>query len=284
MLNTFRKYLARPYPLLLDKKLSAASILIISSIVTLTLLIFKPFGLHAVDNIFLFIGFGFCTFIPLFISYFVLPALFPRIYHRDKWTIRHELLGYVLALILISFLNFLFNNTIANDVLPRRSYLDFIFMTLAVGAFPILVLTTLNEKVSRYYNEKEAKKIDDQLNNVQKSKLESHNTIEIISNNKSDKPIIMEMSEFVMAQSVGNYVEINFVKNSLPIKKLMRMTLTDLQNQIGHENGVLRCHKSYIVSKSKVDRVEGNARSCMAVMDCGIKIPISRSFDRSILA
>lgn len=281
MVTILYSWLGRPYPLLVDKKIVLPIIGITSLVVFLILVIFRPFGLQEVESIAYLGGFGLCTFITLFIFYFIFPLVFVKFYDVEKWTVGRELVVYFLALTVIITVNYLYNSIVDLKETPDWSYFDFIFMTLAVGAFPMLLLTYITEKVARHKNIEDKNSIAEPSDSQNKK---GNSLITIVSKNKTEPHFQIDMECFISAQSTGNYVEIYYEGELDKVQNhLLRITLAELEKQIGNDEFLIRCHKSHIVNKSKVKSIEGNARSCSAIMSSGQEIPISRSFDRTLL-
>ena len=282
MINSVKSWFAKPYPLISDIRTELAIISITSMAVVLILVVFKPFGLHVVHNVTYLAGFGICTFVSLAIYFFLLPRIFPIFFNEDRWTIGRETSCIMSSLFLIAFTNYLYNTTIGVNIAPQWHFLQFVFMTIAVGVFPLLLMIYLTEKLAKRSHDNQASKINSKLTLKETEELDS--TIVLISNNKSDPKFEVKLDDFIVAQSTGNYVEISYQDESDEVQKhLLRITLTELQTQLGDDESFVRCHKSYIINRQKINKVEGNARSCIAIMDQELKIPISRTLDRSLL-
>ena len=282
-LNRIRTWFDRPYPRIHDNWVKLMLTCFIALVSFLILVIFKPFGLHQVEDITFFAGYGANAFIALFCHYFVLPKLLPRYFDYDQWTVGREYIFYISVLVMISILNYFYNSTIGLEISPQYGFLPFLFMTTAVGALPTLLMLYITERVAKRNNEEKAESANKQMMENQRVEQED-NLLTITSKNKSEQDLTIKSSHFLLAKSESNYVEIYCVEDQGVRKQLVRQTLSQLQSQLlGHTN-IIRCHKSYMINRSNVSKIEGNARSCVAIMNTGgLSVPISRTFDRSLL-
>lgn len=254
----------------------------ISIVAFLILAIFRPFGLHAVSSVTFLAGFGASCFIILFVYFFILPILFPKTFESDRWIVGKETLSYIGNLLGISVLNYFYNSTVGIEISQQFNLLEFIFMTVAVGALPVLLMIYITEKIAKSRNDEKASIINQGL--VSPNNATSSMRLRIVSQNKTEAPLDIEQNDFIMAKSSGNYIEIFMhYENNSSSKALLRLSLSELEAQLSDNSSFLRCHKSYLINKSNVKSVEGNARSCVAIMDNGLQIPISRTLDRSLL-
>ena len=85
-------------------------------------------------------------------------------------------------------------------------------------------------------------------------------------------------------ESADNYVSIHYRENDKVQKKLLRSTLTRLEDQITIPS-IFRCHRSYMVNLNQIKQVEGNSRGLqLDLLDIPQKIPVSRKYVKDIQA
>ncbi len=234
-------------------------------------------------------GYGLIAFVSVLFSLKVLPALLPQVFETSRWNILKNvlLMGYIL--LLISFLNWLYalykytTLSLPIDIskIPT-GFLENVGMTFAVGVFPILIVNYILEKKFYFQNEKLAKKVSDAIGHV--SDLSGdHINFEIPLDkgklvNISSKDLILVKAEG------GNYVTIYWqAKNELK-SQLWRNTLKRLLSIIDSDPNILQCHKSYLINKSYIQEVTGNARTLtLQLQQIGFDIPVSRSFPREMV-
>lgn len=275
-------WLNKPYPQIDDFKLKLAISFGMGLICFFTLLIFKPFGLHEVEESNYLIGFGMNCVIALLFHYFIFPWIFPSVFDSDKWTIRKEVFFFISIIIFISILNFAYNSTVGASIAPQPSFLSFTYMTASVGILPILLMIYITEKVARNRNEKIALSFP---SSHSWSSGKSKKLISIHSENLKEEDLSIHISDFVCAEASNNYSLITYAEKGESQTILMRLKLKSLENQLLDDPSILRCHKSFLINKNRIIEMNGNARSLMLKLHGGLKdIPVSRSINRSMFS
>ena len=90
------------------------------------------------------------------------------------------------------------------------------------------------------------------------------------------------LSQFIYAQSEGNYVTIFYLDDSTLSRKLIRLSLKQLEVQFKNHSQVKRCHRSYLINTEHIITIDGNARSLTIQLDkVPTSIPVSRSFSKA---
>ncbi|HRH36656.1 MAG TPA: LytTR family DNA-binding domain-containing protein [Catalimonadaceae bacterium] len=246
--------------------------------VALFLVVFQPFGAYEwknPDKNFLLAGFGIVTAICLATSSFIFPRIYPGYFKEATWTIGKEILNTIFTILLISVGNYVYSISTLNSGY-NFSWSQFSFMiwaTFLVGLFPSVFITYFNyhRSVKKYSNPPEpfrnsetgGEKIPVQL-------------IKISGEGQKDE-LEFFVSDFLMAEASGNYVEV-FLKNGISVeKKLIRATLSRLQNEI--PNPVARCHRSFLVNLNRVEKVSGNAQGYKLHLNFGgLSVPVGRNY------
>lgn len=225
--------------------------------VALFLLIFQPFGLFSLKHSYktlIIIGFGFVTTGTLLLTYLV----------HDYWlnrkisTVGQHLFSLFFRTFLIGIFNVIYAMGIGLIELSLNSILWFLWITFAVGIFPVIGFIAY-----------------DYLKNLFpfKSKKEY---IQLVSENKKER-IKVDISELLFIRSSDNYCEILCSKKQIK-KALIRGSLKDFEAQINHPN-VIRTHRSYIVNISNVVDYSGNSQGMnLYYKDNDVKALVSRRY------
>lgn len=275
-------WLDKPYPQLEGSYFKVALSFGIGVSCFLFLTVFQPFGLDQVDSVTYNAGFGLNAIISLLLHYFAMPRLLPRIFNPSTWTTKHEMLFFISTILVLSLLNWSYNSTVGRDISPQHSLPYFVYITMAVGVMPVFMIIWVNEISARQRNEKLAESIQ-QVSNQEVEELPQ--TIIITSDNTTDPDLTLPVNDFLYAESSQNYCVVHYLKKDLPHKTLLRLSLKSLEQQLEEQEGIVRCHRSYIANLSNVSHSEGNARSLHLYFDqLESPIPVSRSFDRSVLS
>ncbi|MEM8898892.1 MAG: LytTR family DNA-binding domain-containing protein [Bacteroidota bacterium] len=278
-------WLHKPYPFL--SALRARILLVISSslFVYFFLLIYQPFGGAEVpDKPVFFIGFATSVLIGLASGYLLFPSIFPKWFVAEEWTIRKEIFLLGSALFLISVLNYLYNSIIGANYAPQHSLLEFVGITLSVGVFPILGLIFFLELYMRKRNEEAANKLSLPLSALTERNV-SKQVVSIASDNLKEEAFSLSIESFLFASAEGNYCTLFFLENEQLKRKLLRLNMKNLESQLQEYPFLIRCHRSYLINKEKVNQMKGNARSMVLKLE-GYQgeIPVSRAFSKEMLS
>ena len=100
----------------------------------------------------------------------------------------------------------------------------------------------------------------------------------------TSSPLSIVLDDFLFAESDNNYSTVYFFKEGIIHRELLRLSLKNLANQLQDFKDIVRCHRSYLVNKSRITKITGNARSLVLKVD-GYKgqIPVSRNFPKDQL-
>jgi len=277
-------WLFRPYPHIEDGKSKLAISFFMGLVCFLFILIFQPFGISEIkeSQSFYILLFGLnCTY-ALLITYFILPFIFSQFFKPAQWKVINEITFFLVVLLLISSFNYILNSVILKGISPHHSFIKFVGITCAVGVLPIVMMTYLTEKIANQKNEDSAKKINYHINTYDQS--DDQTIIRLASDTvKSDQMEII-LDDFIYAEADKNYSMVYYLQDDIVTKRLLRMSLKSLIAQADMSQILIRCHKSYLINKSKIINITGNARSLyIHLKDVESAIPVSRSFDQNLL-
>lgn len=279
-------WLNKPYPQIESIRLKIAISVAVGIMCFIFLLVFKPFGLDQTPSASYIFGFGVNAFLSLIITLFVLPLLFKSFFKPETWTIGREAIFFIIVHLIIAILNFVYNTKVGGSLgSVQYSLIDFVYMTVAVGFFPMSFMIIINERLSFW----DQHQLAVEINNVQQSFLsfsnESKREIHIQSDNISEEDLKLSLASFVYATSSNNYCNVYFLNDKRKMEhRLMRVSLKNLDKLMTIHEEILRVHKSYLVNKIHIAKAEGNARSLYLLLNnTEVKVPVSRTFDRTKL-
>ena len=160
-----------------------------------------------------------------------------------------------------------------------QTFFNFLKITISIGIFPIVGLIFFTERTLSKRNIEKAQLLSNQLQPVA---VEETITVQIQEESVKASPIVMPLSEFVYAQSEGNYVTIYHWDDGALMHKLIRLSLKHLEIQLEHLSQIKRCHRSYLINMQHITSIDGNARSLTIQLDkVATSIPVSRSFSKA---
>ncbi|MEM9933999.1 MAG: LytTR family DNA-binding domain-containing protein [Bacteroidota bacterium] len=278
-------WLNQPYPLIQKSRQKAFLIIASSLFVYIFLLIYQPFGGAEVPNKPLFfVGFALSVMTGLSAGYILFPSLFPPWFQAEEWTIRKEILLLGSSLLIISILNYLYNSIAGANYAPQHSLLAFVGITLAVGIFPILGMIFLVELYLNKHNQKLAQQLVVPLGFSDPIPTVNPALITFTSEAKKPERLTVYVDEFLFATSDSNYITIFYERKGKLNRKLLRLSLKKVENQLSHLPSIIRCHKSYLINQDKIQHINGNARSLtLTLVGYTGSIPVSRNYAKEFL-
>ena len=268
--------------------------LFIGLFVAAFLLFFQPFGLKEVpagnSKLLAIVGYGVVSFLCVAINGFLLPALFPKFFVAERWTVKREITVTLVNFLAVGFFNTLYTFLIFHLPFSLSRLLYFEVITLVVGILPVslIVLFRHNRLLSR--NLKLAQEMNAELKpQAVKSILQPANPSfpEItavssssefcFSSESGSEQISVSKADFRFAVAADNYVELHYFENGLPKKSLIRSTLTRIEEATKSELQVVRCHRAYLVNLEQVRNFSGNAQGLKLELNGTTElIPVSR--------
>jgi len=275
------QWLNSPYPLLQSSKYKWLLALLSGIFVFVFLIVFEPFGAARLTTYkYLFLaGFGVSVFLGVATTYFILPKLYQEIFRPEKWTIGKEILLQSCCIVIISAFIYLHHNYLSREIVSHQTFFNFLKITISIGIFPIVGLIFFTERTLLKRNIERAQLLSNQLPAAEEDKTI---TVQIQEESVKTSPIVMELSEFVYAQSDGNYVKIYYLDDSALRHKLIRLSLKQLEIQLENHSQIKRCHRSYLINMQHITSIDGNARSLTIKLDkVATSIPVSRSFSKA---
>ncbi|KGL62420.1 LytR/AlgR family response regulator transcription factor [Polaribacter sp. Hel1_85] len=255
--------------------------------VFLFLYIFKPFYLMSLEGIILqyTFGIGLVTFIGVFFFLYVPALIFKNYFNEDNWTIGRNIFLIIIGILFTGIVIWSLGNIYKSQYnIKNISLIRFLFYTYLVGTLPVVFFIFINEKNVREKREKRANAI----NTYNKEKREVYlkklpSKIKFFSENKKEN-ISFSIDDLVYITSQGNYASF-FIKKETDIKeKILRVTLTKIEEKLKEYPNVFRCHKSYIINSNFINDISGNARGYLLKSNfISTDIPVSRSFSKQSL-
>ena len=290
MLSEIKNWLFRPFPFVQSYKQSVYISFIAGAFVTLFLFVFKPFGIDELesDQLLYLSGYGLITFWVIYFSIQVLPAIFSKLYDDSKWNILKNIILMIWILFLVSMFNWMYGllmfKVIGSETHDHPStFLQNVWMTVSVGIFPILIVNYIMEKQLFTRNRRLAHSLEESFEQSTEQLKNDHAMIEIPLEGREVARFSSDSLICVRAEG-GNYSTV-FWKEDGEIKcQLWRITLKNILELVEKDEGILQCHKSYLINRSYIKEVSGNARTLILwLKGIDFEVPVSRSFPRQLV-
>ncbi|MCB0506230.1 MAG: LytTR family transcriptional regulator DNA-binding domain-containing protein [Cyclobacteriaceae bacterium] len=290
MFTEVRNWLARPFPFVQSYKQSVYISFIAGVFVTMFLYTFKPFGIEQLkeDPLLHLSGYGLITFWAIYFSIQVLPAILPRLFDESTWNILKNILLMIWITFLVSIFNWMYGllmfKVIGSDVHDHpATFLQNVWMTVSVGVFPILIANYILEKQLFTRNRKLAHSLEESFEQSNEHVKNDHIMIEIPLD-RNEVAMVSSNNIICVRAEGGNYATVFWNEENEIRSQLWRITLKNVLELVEKDEGILQCHKSYLVNRALIREVTGNARTLVFLME-GIEfeIPVSRNFPRELV-
>jgi hypothetical protein len=247
--------------------------------VFLFVLFFQPFELNhfTFNNKLLFLaGFGAIVFLFMVFFHIVLPVLWPKLYKTSSREGEPLYLGSLLICIFSSVASAFYLRYVGSVEITM--YLMFKIIIICIAPVVVLQLYKKEQSVRRQFRmlQENLSHARTQLEKYEKEP-EAEN-IELFSENKTDK-ILLRSADLVLVRSADNYAEIVYKENDQFKKKLIRNTLRNIEEMLGHYPGFIRCHRTCLVNKNYVEKVIRNYMGQKIILlGYDAEIPVSRQY------
>lgn len=285
-LHNIKKWLAKPFVFEEGKWFQFSLCSIIGLIVFVIIYALKPFGIENLDNNLLpyCAGYGFITFGVLFLYFFVLTPLFPKVFCDASWTVGKEIATIIGVTFVIGVVSWYYNSLVQlggknPDNFTLSSFLKYAFI---IGIFPVIIYVFITE----WFLNHKRKELSSHIMQ-EKSKKENvvkvNKDIVIYAENEKDA-VSFNLKDLVYVTSEGNYVSFFIKNNGVLNEEVLRNKLNIVEKSLKAHKEIIRCHKSYIVNTSLVTELSGNARAFfLHFNELDNEIPVSRKFSRKEL-
>ena len=284
--------LRRPFPLETDtvRKVLVSGVFGVG--VATILLVFQPFGLSRYESVWKtpIIGFyGVMTFVVMLFNYLVWEKIFPSFFDEERWSVGKHIVLTLVHVLSISIVNFLYSQSVFGGGFYWLPVLKFIWRTFAIGIIPIIILTLILERRYWKHNVAEAARISSHLEaqpspNIAEAAPRLAPKLITISGTSAKEQYELNPASILCIQANDNYVTLFYESGGAVKKILFRATLKSIEEQVQRLPEFLRCHKSYIVQFSHIEKVSGNAQGYkLHLAHLDFVIPVSRSLQTDVL-
>jgi hypothetical protein len=224
-----------------------------------------------------FILYALIQFIPVFGVLFLLKRIqyFAR---ESEWNIGKEILSIIILLLSVGvtvyFAGFIVE--LPADRWNLATFLNSIITASLLVVIPIIFFTVSNYRylffpdILQYYHQ-----------SPDQSVTNSGNVLRISSQLKKEE-LSFYPSQFIFAESDGNYVVFHLVQDGRYVRKTIRNSINEIEQQLSYVPGIMRIHRAFIVNLGKVTSKKGNSLGYkLKLSETEIEIPVSRNNTRN---
>ncbi|MEL7535084.1 MAG: LytTR family DNA-binding domain-containing protein [Bacteroidota bacterium] len=289
MIERSAKLLKQAYPINSEGKIPWAIALSFGLFVGLFLWLLQPFGLASlgIPNKTLYIGgYGAITALLMIINVILLRGSLPGFYREKNWTVGKEIIWVSWNIFTIALANWYYSIYWINFSWNTGSLLFFVFVTLGVGIFPIVLLVLLNANRLLKKHLTEAQRMQSQLSQSGPKLETTPAPIPIqellLSGENQKENLRLSPASLLFIRSADNYVEIHFETEGGIQKRMLRSSLARMAQQIEGISHLMRCHRAYIVNLLAVQNFKGDSQGYKLYFEATeLVIPVSRRYTKA---
>ncbi len=262
-------FLNKPYPFNSGLKHNAKIILFISVGVLVYILLFLPIDISSFTEkeiTYLIAGITVATFIMLSMNLIVFPSLIPKMFDNSRWTIKREIIWNAWTLISISGIYYiLYSFVYGVYIIHFVDLLQFVFLAV----IPVSAVIVINYNRLLRNNLKMARQLNAKL---AENKQLRERLIDFDSEYKKDN-LIVRADSIIMIKSADNYIEVYYEKDGIVKKRLIRSSLSKMENMLKDFSFMFKCHRSYIINLNHIAEIQGHDAQGYKVFFEGIDFP-----------
>ena len=91
--------------------------------------------------------------------------------------------------------------------------------------------------------------------------------------------VSFRLSDFLFAESEGNYVSIHYIEEEKETQNMLRTSMKNVVNELCTNNHIMQCHRAFIVNLNHVIRVEGRSSGIGLILrHCDTTVPVSKGY------
>lgn len=273
-------FLQKPYPFDNNLRKNLTITFSISIFVFLFLLFFQPFGLKTLPEdlkIWIFLGFGFVTLFSIVLVIFIVPKIFPKIFIEEKWTILKEILFIQANVLTITFGNYFYSYFLGFHEFTLNDFISNFIDTFAVGIFPVSFIVVFNYIAKLKRNLKESKMLNIELTKKNSDYIKEQSETILLSSESGNENIELDLKNLLFIESTSNYIVVKYeIENKLQ-EKILRSSLTRIEESLSEFEQVFRCHRTYLVNIQNIKSITGNSQGYKLIFAGSVEIPVARS-------
>jgi len=278
MITGIHKWLNTKYPQNYIIKNPLLGTLIIIVFVFGFTVLYKPFNSHAARALSYEATMAIYSFISGIFIFLSLKILKTIKYFSDSndWTILKELLSVFIVLFVLGIAIYLLGFFIETS--GKRwnisTFLNSFKGAFLTGIIPLTFFTAINYRFLLW----QSVKYNEENNAMTEPDKQPHENLIKISSQLKKEELNFYPSQFLYAESDGNYVVFYLNKDNLVKKEIIRNSINNIEQQLSEIPYFLRTHRAFIVNLKKVRSKQGNTLGYLIKLaDNEFKIPVSRN-------
>ena len=275
------RFFGKPFPREYSPRKSIINAFVSGLIVTIFLVVFKPFGIERapVEIPILYIsGYGIITILVI-LCFSAIEYLFPKLFLEERWTVGKNILVYVIIIFLIGTANLIYTSAVAGMKLNINTFFSFQLFTLSVTFIVVSMITFLRYTASLRFFETDAKKLLAEFRELKSP--QGDEEITLIAENERES-VRLKLNDLYYIESADNYSKVVYAQNQKLNSVMLRSSLKRLEQQLNNPE-IIRCHRSFIVHLGNIEKVTGNSQGYrLHFREVENTIPVSRKYGKDV--
>jgi hypothetical protein len=242
--------------------------------------LYKPFNVHPTRVLSFETTMAFYSFLSGILVYLAVKAMKAVKYfsNEKEWTIFREIVSVLMILFFLGLAIYLLGFLIESEPSVNRwripTFLNSLGSAFLIGIIPLLFFSAINY---RYLFPSVAGHYEGTIDATTTEYGQTEEPIQISSQLKKEE-LSFYPSEFIYAESDGNYVVFYLKRNNAVKKETIRNSINNIELQLSHIPYFIRTHRAFIVNLKKVRTRQGNTLGyILKLTDTELKIPVSRN-------
>lgn len=252
-------------------------------VLLLVFLLFQPFGFRDKDlalKAVLFPGYALFAFMYSYFNFRIVRHILKK---KKKWTLKNELIYFLISMLVLSFAVHLFSCWVSSDLPISFKW----YFKLLYHVSCLFLLISIIEFF--YHNNRAAgintRKLTTQYKKV-KYKLEvtKKQDQELILISLEKEQMEINRNKIVYIQSMGNYLEFYLRESNREIIKITkRGRLHLVEKDLAPFSEFFKCHRAFIINLKQAIQLKGNIKNARVVFEGNPReIPVSRSLFKTL--
>jgi len=276
-MHSMFEILNQPSPLNLEYPKRVKQLLIITILIFVFFIAYKPFGLNnetLINCIKMSAYFSAVVLVIGVINVIIIPLFLPCLFKEISWTLKRNIAWGFWNLFSFASLIFIAHNIYYHFYnFTLRAYLMSFYYVFILG-FPLTIVSNI---LYQNYLLKKHQGIAEALNkNLSNENLLSpENQIELIIN--KFKNVRIPVHQLLYIEAVGNYIDVVYENNGIK-KIIIRETIGNVEQKTCTSQNIFRSHRSYLVNVHYIKKITGDSQGLkIHLKEIDNIIPVSRS-------
>jgi len=207
-----------------------------------------------------------------------IPALFPKLFISENWTVKKEVFLHFIFLVLNSVAFTFYARYVGGIPIGFLLAINIVLISFIPVIFLVIITEYkfLKKRLENVVSQIKSQEFERNTEEEQEDVAESG--IEFESDNQSERFFLFP-EQIILIKAANNYIEIIFKQTDKVSRRLIRNTLKNTEKLTRTYPSLIRVHRSYIVNVKSIQRVSKNSDGLnLFLYDYPKSISVSRRY------